>query len=168
MKKNQKGFMLFETLVVSTFVLGTLIFIYIQFTNIKRNYEVSFKYNPILEVYYAKNMANFLTYDGYNSILEELNNSENGFVDITNCVLSSGTLCVDIKNNIDVKTILFTTSNISKLKIYSKSNNNNFSEEFKKFINFIPENSKNEQYRIIIEFNNGKFIDITVGKDKTL
>ena len=30
MKKNNKGFMLFETLVVSTFVLGTLIFLYIQ------------------------------------------------------------------------------------------------------------------------------------------
>ena len=41
--KNNKGFMLVEALVMSMIVIGTLTFMYIQFQNISRSYEKSFK-----------------------------------------------------------------------------------------------------------------------------
>ena len=45
MKKNNQGFMLVEFLVVSIFVLGTLIFLTIEFNNINKSYNRSFKYD---------------------------------------------------------------------------------------------------------------------------
>ena len=46
MKKN-RGYVLFETLVVSTVILGTLVFLYIQLSSIKSSYNTSFKYNTV-------------------------------------------------------------------------------------------------------------------------
>ena len=46
-KKNNKGFMLVETLIVATFLVTTLLFIYVQFNNITRTYDTSFRYNTV-------------------------------------------------------------------------------------------------------------------------
>lgn len=57
---NKKGFMLLETLVVSTFILGILIFLFIQLSTIKRAYDTSFRYNTITGLYHAKEFSKFL------------------------------------------------------------------------------------------------------------
>ena len=53
MKKNEKGFVLLETLIVTTFVVSTLIFLYTQFSNIKTSYDASFRYNTVEGLYDA-------------------------------------------------------------------------------------------------------------------
>ena len=44
MKKNNRGFTLVETLVVSAFIVGILIFLFSQFSRLKSSYEASFEY----------------------------------------------------------------------------------------------------------------------------
>ena len=60
MKKNTKGFMLVEFLVVSIFVLGTLIFLTVQFNNINKSYNRSFKYDTVSNLYSAKNIRKMI------------------------------------------------------------------------------------------------------------
>lgn len=59
MKKNEKGFTLLETLVVSTFVVGTIVFLFSQFVVIKKNYTRSLKYDNVDDIYIAKNLKQF-------------------------------------------------------------------------------------------------------------
>jgi len=83
MKKNNKGFMLLETLIVSTIILSTLIFLFIQFSNIKTSYEISFTHNTIPGIYIAKELSDFLVTSGNNTKLDtKLKNVENGFINI--------------------------------------------------------------------------------------
>ena len=46
-KINNKGFVLAETLIVTSFVAGVLLYLFIQFSNLNKNYNNSFKYNTI-------------------------------------------------------------------------------------------------------------------------
>jgi len=167
MKKN--GFMLFETLVVSTIILGTLIFLYVQFSTIKRNYNTSFDYNTIPGLYNAKTLANYLENDGY--VIYDFKLSDetiNGYINITNC-LHSSPMCKKIVNNIGAKNILFVGSNISTLKNNLSTSNYDtelFSENFKQFIltiNTIEITGKN---RLIIEYNDGTYAAINIGISK--
>lgn len=169
--KNNKGFMLLETLVAAVFILGTLIYIYIQFSSINRSYETSFKYNTITGLYYAKEMASFLIQDGYTTIDDKLTNSTEGFVDITDCTTySSSTLCKKIVKNIKAKKILYVNENISTLQnnlSISNYNRDIFSEGFKKFIlqlNTVEPNGKN---RLIIEFKDNTYATINLEEDST-
>lgn len=169
MKKNNKGFMLLETLVAATFILGTLIFLFVQFSSINRSYETSFKYNTITGLYHAKEMASFLIEDGYTTIDDKLTNSTEGFIDITNCVYSSS-LCKKIVQSINANKILYVNENISSLKnnlSISNYNKDIFSEGFKKFIlqlNTVEPSGKN---RLIIEYKNNTYATINLEEDST-
>ena len=44
MKKNNRGFTLVETLVVSSFIVGILVFLFAQFSKLKKSYDASFEY----------------------------------------------------------------------------------------------------------------------------
>jgi hypothetical protein len=183
MKKNVKGFMLFETLVVSTFVLGTLIFLYVQFSAVKRNYDITFKYNTIQDLYYIKNISDILTKDGYQSLITALEAEENGFIDIsaydnngeenleisyyTHPEYNLSTFYKKTVNSIGAKTVLFTNSDITALQNYIKSSNE-YSNDFKEFI--LSRSAENEMafYRLIVEFDGNTFAEITIGKDKTV
>lgn len=162
MKKNS-GFVLFETLVVSTLVLGTLIFLYIQITSLKNSYNESFKYDTIPGIYKAKLLSNYLEETGYSDIVTAL--GDNSYVDITNCIYAS-TLCTDIINKIDAKTVLFTQNDITSFK--NELNQVNLNKKFIKYIKKLENIKENANYRIIIEYNNETYASIIVGDDLTL
>lgn len=167
MKKNNKGFMLLETLVVSTFILGTLIFLYIQFSAVKRTYDVSFRYNTIPGLYNAKTLSSYLSEYGYSSIDSKLSESTNGYVNITSCIYS-GTLCNKIIENIDAKTVLYVGNNISVLKNNLSTSNydtNIFNEEFKKYILQLNTTEANGKNRLIIEYNDNTFATVSIKDD---
>lgn len=72
MKKNEKGFTLLETLVASTLIISTLIFLYVQFNNLNRNYNDNFRFDSVQEIHEAKQLAKYFKAnaedmcDGYN------------------------------------------------------------------------------------------------------
>lgn len=59
MKKNNKGFTMLETLITSTLIISTLVFLYVQFNNLKRNYDDSFKFNTVEGIHKAKQLTKY-------------------------------------------------------------------------------------------------------------
>lgn len=167
MKKNNKGFVLLETLIVATFVLGTLIFLYIQFSNVKRNYEISFRYNTVPNLYNLKTLTNYLNNNGYNEIYDNYLGEENGYLDITSCVVAGGgSLCDTILQNMNVKKAIFIGNDITDLQNYLKKSSydkNLFDQEFRSFILSMETKSINTKNRIVVEFNDNTFATVSIG-----
>ena len=168
MNKNVKGFMLLETLIVSTIILSTLVFLFIQFTNIKTSYEISFKYNTIPGIYKAKELSDFLVENGLDtSLSNQLDKEVNGFVNIkTHTYISNGSndFYVKMLKDMNVRNIIYTSDNLTTLKEYLNGNSVDtiFTESFKNFILGI--NTKETlNSRLIIMYNDDTFATIIVG-----
>lgn len=163
---KNKGFMLLETLIASTIILGALIFLYAQFSAIKRTFNTSFKYNTIPGLYEAKTLANFLEQDGYALYINELSNSGKGYLNINDCHNSRSSLCRKILNNIEAKNVLFVSDNISTLQndlLISNYNESIFNEEFKNFILTMNTIENQGRYQLIVSYKDNTFASIPIG-----
>lgn len=158
MKKNSsKGFMLAETLVVTTFVAGVLIFLFIQFSNLNKNYENSYKYNSIEGLYAARNIKYFIEKDNdfIASLSEKVNH--NNFLDITNCeVFTEKEYCLKLVEIENAEKIFITTNEINK-DLFNDSD-----EGLKNFINRISTVGEQE-YRLIISFKDSTYSTVRFG-----
>lgn len=159
-KKNNKGFTLIEGLIVSTVVLSTLVFLYIQFVNINNNYQVSFTYNTVPGLYIARNISDYMLETNYQTVTSEISN---GYLNITNNYTGSGALYDDIINVSDIKSIFLTNENPSDFQNYLKNNTvSGVDTNFKNFILKIPAKSDANltRYRLIIEYNDNTYATI--------
>lgn len=162
---KNKGFALVETLVATTVILGALVFLYIQFSTIKRAYENSFSYNTIPGLYSSKTLADFLVTNGYSKIDSELNKKTVGYEQITSSKCSiyydSGTtidLCRKLIENLQTRQILYVNNNITSLQNDLKSGNydkNIFNDSFKKFV--LQLESIEQKKRLLIEFKDNTY-----------
>ena len=167
---NNKGFMLLETLIVSTILVGVLIFLYIQLSTIKNNYNNSFEYNTISGIYLASEISEFIgTNDSvYNSLVERLNKSQYGYVEISSVDISYNLLFSDsiISPSMQIEYILFTDDdeNLNFFKNSLIKNDVAFGKT-NKFKNFILKiNSKKTKYkRLIIEFKDHTYVSVLIG-----
>ncbi len=157
MKKNN-GFMLFETLIVSSLILGTLVFLYVQITSIKKSYNTSFRFDTVEGLYKADQIAKYLEKTGYSSIKTAL--AGKSYIDITSCVYSS-TLCSNLLKEADVKKIIFAVNDPALLK----ENLSEFKKDFKKYIQLLKKTKTKYDYRIIVEYNDKTFASAGVGID---
>jgi len=169
MKKNNKGFMLLETLIVSTIILSTLIFLFIQFSNIKTSYEISFTHNTIPGIYIAKELSDFLVENNINSDLSnQLDDFENGFINIkTHTYINNGEnlFYQNMIKDMNIKNVIYTSDNLTTLKTYLNSNSIDktiFTESFKNFI-FKLKTKESNNNRLIIMFNDNTFASIVIG-----
>ena len=148
-KMNNRGFMLTETLIVSTFLVSTLLFIYIQFNNINKTYEKSFKYNTINSLYSLNILKNYISNDGLNNLKNNANSDF--FVQINDCssdYFASSDYCRVLINSLNIKTaILIDNDNIENL-------DNTLDQTILDFINDIDINLK---YSLVAEFNDNTF-----------
>lgn len=170
-KSSNHGFMLLETLVVSTVILGTLLFLYVQFTGIKTNYDISFRYNTIPGLYHTKQITTYFENYGYQTLSDYLDNSNTGYINITTNtsyfeVGSDTSIYINLVSEIKAKTILFVNDDLLVLKQYLANTNDDlsgiFSEGLKDFILKTATDSTN-QYRIIIEFNDNTYATVVIG-----
>lgn len=169
MDKNNKGFMLLETLIVSTIILSTLIFLFVQFTNIKSSYEISFKYNTVPGIYIAKELSDFLLENDIDTNLSnQLDSENNGFVNIkphTYINKGENSFYQTMITNMNIKSVIYTSDNLEKLKTYLNGNSVDktiFTEKFKEFIFNLKTNSTSNN-RLIIMFNDNTFASIIIG-----
>ena len=131
MKKDNKGFVLLETLMVSTFIIVVLIYLYIQFSSIKQSYSKSFKYDTISSLYSLKEVDKFINDKfGYSELKENVDNEENRYIELYNnnkCSLvnfsSDYSYCDKLMENLNIKTLLFISSDTTYLKNKMKTNN---------------------------------------------
>ena len=159
MKKNStRGFMLAETLVVTTFVAGILIYLFIQFTNLSQNYNDVYSYNTVEGLYSLRNVRNFIIKD--TSVLTSIDDiiESDGYVEITDCtIFTEKNYCLKLFELENIKKIFITNNNFDK-ELFSTSN-----EGFKKFIRKIK-SQDNYKYRILAEFNDSSYATIRFGE----
>ena len=165
MKKfNNKGFLLVETLVSATFVLTVLIILFLQFKNLIINYNNSYKYNTVENVYTLGSIKNYLINNGN---LNEFDFGGESYIKIADensktCQnlpenFMNQTFCDILIESSNIKTIIYTDeSHFDGLKL---NGNSGIKEGMKKFIKQLKSTGKS---RIIAEFDNGTFASIVV------
>ena len=163
MTKNNKGFVVTEVLILSTVIIGVLIFMYSQFKNINRGYQYSFKYDTPEGMYLANNIVNYINEGNYDKLVELLNNTQEGYIDITECNIDNSNLisyCEALFQKSEIEKIIFTEENLEKIK----QNMNNFDNDLKNYINQIKTTNEKNDYRIIIKYIDGTFASMRFNK----
>ena len=163
MTKNNKGFVVTEVLILSTVIIGVLIFMYSQFKNINRGYQYSFKYDTPEGMYLANNIVNYINEGNYDKLVELLNNTQEGYIDITECNIDNSNLisyCEALFQKSEIEKIIFTEENLEKIK----QNMNNFDNDLKNYINQIKTTNEQNDYRIIIKYIDGTFASMRFNK----
>lgn len=156
MKKSNKGFTLIETLVVSAFVIGSLLYLYVQINNAVINYDRTFRYDSIKNVYNVNTMYHFLS--GKNIL------STNDIVIVTNKSFTNdkhSSFFSNIAQSINAKTVLIVNqSNYSTWK----NNINSYSIDYGLKQYLLKLEDVNESgYIIVIEFNDDTYASLRVG-----
>lgn len=158
-KMNNRGFLLAESLVVSTFVLTILVLLFVQFRGLFNNYEDSYNYNTVEGIYNLNTMKKYLMNNQTNKLSEKI--SSNGYALVvsdgscqTNLDLTGLNYCDELVSGMHLKTLLYTSSNISSLT----TSNSLFTESFKDFLKRI-ENVSNKN-RLIGQFTDGTYATI--------
>lgn len=171
-KNNNKGFMLLETMVVSAFIITTLIFLYVQFSNLKKSYDESFKYDTIPELFKTKEIDKFINNNyGYADLINDVKENEDNFIELYNnsCNMSYfskyNSYCNRLMNDMDVKTILLVSTDLSKL-INKLKTNNKYSNGLYLYTKKINQSTNNNSYSLIVEFNDKKYTNLIVQEDK--
>lgn len=159
--KNQ-GFMLAETLIVSTVVMSVLIIIYVQFRNINKNYGTTFNYNTVNALYNVKNISNYILTENFSQFLTVKGDAI--YLDITDCnsgYYNEKYYCEALYETLNVKKILLTDEDTTKLRT-EVNTIDDFSEELKSFINYISPSKILNKYRLIVEFNDNTFATLQI------
>lgn len=155
-KSNTKGFMLVETLIVTAFVAGVLIFLFIQFSTLEQKYESTYKYNSVEDLYSLKNIKKYLERD--TTFINSLSSlTESSYLDITDCSsLTDQKYCTKLFKLENIENIYVTLNDFNK-EIF-----NNKNSDFKDFISRVNKKG-NEEYRIIAKFNNSTYATVRIG-----
>lgn len=171
MKKNNRGFLLAESLVVSTFVLTILILLYIQFNNLTTNYKNSYNYNNVESIYDLSSVSNYLLTNNYN-LSDQLTESKPYVIVYKDgsCNMDAGIIdsfCDNLISQMDAKTVIYTSSDISAIQKYvSENDDSNINQKLREFISRVETNTVQNKGRLFAEFNNGTFA--TIAMDNTV
>lgn len=163
MKKSNGGFVLMETLIVSAFIIGTLVYLFVQFSNIKRSYDISFQTDTITGLYQADQLASYWTQIDQTSITSAL--ESNGYVELQDCNLATShrTYCENLIQLANAKTVLLVQDDLTELKKKLQTNNP-FEEELYQYIQRLK-TSNTTSKRLIVQFNNHTVASILFGGD---
>lgn len=170
MKKKNKGFLLLETIMVSTFIISTLVYLYVQFINLKKNYDISFRYDTITGLYNLKEIDKFISTNyGYIDLIEDVDSSTHHYIEIYNddeinlSYFSSNSVYLkDLIHLMNAKTIIF-YKNSNELKNVLKDSNI-YSNEL--YLYILKQNvvENNDYYTLLVEYNDNTFASINVEK----
>ena len=158
--RKSRGFALVETLIVSTIIATILIYVFVQFNALQSEYNESFKYNDVDDLYKLdsiKSYINSLDNTAKTNIITKItsddiiimDNEDNTYTNITYLDNQN-----DLLINLGIKTLVLTKADINNVDTSSLSKN--IKDMIKKIDN------KSDNYRIIAEFNNGNAATITI------
>ncbi len=146
-KKNSRGFILVETLIVTVFVVTLFVLVYRATIPLMGEYEQQNYYDDIDSVYYSNLFKQIVTrYANIDYIDEYLKN--NTYMDISDCtdtiLYSNNNYCQLVKNKLKIKEddkILITEYNIKKFKDEVKRNDyfdSGTLSNFRDYISTVP------------------------------
>lgn len=174
-KMNNKGFLLAESLIVSTFVLTVLMFLFVQFRNLMSNYKTTYIYNSVEDIYSLGSLADYLkTYEDTNNTLNNqlesnkffyvYNNNECQTDDIKLKPGFSKDTCTEIGNALELDYAIYTNSDISEIK--NSINNITLDNDMKNFIKKVDTTLVENKGRLIAKFKNGHFATVAINTAK--
>ena len=158
-KTNNKGFMLAETLIVTIFVAGVLIFLFIQFSNLSKSYDESYKYNTVEGLYASEDILRYIQSDSTTMtyISENIDNLK--VIDLTNCTnFTNSNYCNKLFELENVDRIIVTKNKVPYSEIGITDEN---------LMSFIKKINKEgtEPYRIIVAFKNSTYATLRLGEE---
>lgn len=145
-KKYQKGFVLAEAFIVSTFVLGVLVFMFLQIKTIINGYDKSFSYNTISGIYHAMEVKKYLQNSDYENLVDQVEESD--FVVLN----KSDILYSEIFKAANINVLIISNGDLKMLK-----ENNVLSFKLKDYIKTLTNST---DYKLIFEFNDNTFATI--------
>ena len=84
-KRNNLGFMLTETLIVSTFVTVALLYMFINFRLIYQNYNRTFSYNTVNSLYAVNQIEKYISDTDFTTIQTKLISDNTQYIELTSC-----------------------------------------------------------------------------------
>ena len=148
--------MLAETLVVTAFVAGVLIFLFIQFSNLSNSYNEYYVQNSSQDLYSLAVIKFYLENDSAALNYLDSNLSNDRYVDISNCsIFSNVNYCKKLLELERISSIIVTTNPpvVDEIDIRD--------EDMISFMSKIS-NEGNEKYRLIAKFNGGSLATVRV------
>ena len=168
--KNEKGFLLAESLIVSTFVLTILIILFIQFSNLTNNYKNSYSHNNVESIYDLSSVSNYLVTNNF-ELLDQLSADQPYILLYSDnkCNVEAGltdSFCEELMNEIGAKTVIYTSSDVRIIKYYVNNNeDDNIGQRLREFITKIDAKQILNKGRLFAEFKNGNFSTIAFDYD---
>lgn len=150
MKKNNKGFMLAEVFIVSSFVLGILVYMFVQTNSIMRNYNKSFSYDTVQGLYIANEIKKFFSYSGYDN--EELADACDSYqiFDVSDNYFNK------MKQLANIKTVI--VGNLDYIK-ESAMSDSSISAKEKDYIKYL---NKKDKCVLLLEFNDDTYASLNM------
>lgn len=151
MKKSNKGYMLAETLIVTAFVAGVLIYLCVQLTNLGNSYERNHSYNTVSDLYALNDIIYYINEDSY-------------LVDLVSAIDEIDEICGsdDTTTSCSSFLSLLSIEEIDRLLISKNDSTVDFSSydgSLKDFIDTISFDGSDE-YRLIALFTNGTYASL--------
>ena len=155
-KRNNSGFVLLETLIVTVFISTVLIFLFVQFNSLNNNYENSNKYNQVEDLFLLNNFANYIKEDW--SLYEKIENTDS-YLNLSNCEnFTHQDFCKKLIEKEEIEILLALPNKFNKSDIID------FDDDMLDFISKINPTGK-EKYRLIAKFTDGNFATIRFGEN---
>ena len=152
MKKN--GFMLAEVLIVSTLLIGVMVFMYTQIRTLTLNYTRSFNYNTVDGLYGARVIKDFLmnenTYKNFDSTTFVESNKINR-EDLFNALVTELGINKIIVTNNTTLVYDYLTNNYSKASSYTGD-----TSYYEDFITFTVTLKEDKSKHIIVTYNDSR------------
>ena len=154
-KNNNRGYMLAETLIVTAFVAGVLIYLFVQLSNLSNSYERDHNYNTVPGLYALTDVAYLINKD--DSVLALINNNYIELDCTTHFSSAYRSLCSDLITAENIDTLLVAPNHIETISFSSLDNS-----KFEEFINHIVPGGL-EDYRLIAKFNDDTYATLRFG-----
>ena len=163
-KKNNKGFLLAESLIVTTFVLTVLIYLFTQFKNLMTEYKKNYSYNAVQDIYNLGSLGSYIT---KNSI----NLGEFKIIYINNKSTLIGeyqNFFENMANNMNIDYIIYEDSDIERVKEnINKYDQETIGQDMIDFIEKVKTTKIEKKGRLIAKFINGHFATIVIEKNES-
>lgn len=145
MKKNSNGFTILETLITSTLVISTLVFLYVQFNNLERNYDDSFRFNTVNGIHKAKELSKYY----------QANPDKKCAYGVSICLNPSN----DVYNILNIQNS-FLMSDLKTSEIDFSKIKDTCDEGCKRFIKRIKTDTND--IRLVVKYNDGTYASVLI------
>ncbi len=159
--------MLTETLIVSTFVTVTLLYVFIQFRQTNQNYNRTFSYNTINSLYAVEQIRTYILDLDFDNIKSTLEGGNKKYLNLTQCpadLFTEKVYCEKLFEALDVKSVYFTFDNISGLKEEFKKDFN-VNEKTIIFLDYIDYENNSSDVRLIVHFQDDTHATLRFGQE---